>query len=335
MTEHPAAVEMLVQAYLGPSEGRRALQMLDGMGSTVATLQDHVSRSELAAALNIVLFADLLRRVRTGAAYVSEIENRGNRMCFDHGALRTIQLPTGPTGALPPGDMAFRRLLEPLGYEVAGEYPLPSLRMTGRAYRHLDAPEQMPQFFVSELHVDRFDDAFIEIATRVFGESHDPLRHALPMLDELGRSGSLPCSAALEWLPRAAAAFGRQHAMPTLSDYRALASVSAEAAWIATEGNAFNHATHRVADLDSLVAEQRRLNRPIKDRVEISASGRVRQTAFHADYVEREFGDGVRQHVPGSFFEFIMRDRDPATDEIDLSFDSGNATGIFKMTAAV
>ena len=68
----------------------------------------------------------------------------------------------------------------------------------------------------------------------------------------------------------------------------------------------------------------------------------MRQTAFRADPVEREFidfdGSIVRHRVPGSFFEFIQRERmhDPATGmaRLDLAFDTGNAQGIFKMTAA-
>jgi hypothetical protein len=74
----------------------------------------------------------------------------------------------------------------------------------------------------------------------------------------------------------------------------------------------------------------------MKDKVELSRSGRVRQTAFRADMVEREFvtetGGTCLMTVPGSFYEFISRDVDPATGKLDLSFDSGNATGIFHMT---
>jgi hypothetical protein len=41
--------------------------------------------------------------------------------------------------------------------------------------------------------------------------------------------------------------------------------------------------------------------------------------------------------VPGSFYEFISRDMVAAADgtrQLDLRFDSMNAEGIFKMTAA-
>ncbi|MEA3110817.1 MAG: hypothetical protein QOG58_616, partial [Caballeronia sp.] len=49
-------------------------------------------------------------------------------------------------------------------------------------------------------------------------------------------------------------------------------------------------------------------------------------------------GARIERDVPGSFYEFISRDAvmDEATGRarLDLGFDAGNATGIFKMTAA-
>jgi hypothetical protein len=262
----------------------------------------------------------------------------GGTVCFDHGAIRTVALPEGPTGALPSGQAAFTRILEPLGYRLAGTYPLPRLRMTGRAYAHRELPETIPQFFVSELHVDQFDAPFAEAAARVFGTSRDPLGStAVAALEAFASGGVLSFEQALATLPDILAAFGRQHDLPALADYEALAAQSAEAAWIATEGNAFNHATDRVPDVEALAEQQKALGRPMKDRVEVSASGRVRQTAFRADPVLRAFttAEGeVRREVPGSFYEFISRDPDPETGGLDLRFDSGNATGIFAMTRA-
>jgi uncharacterized glyoxalase superfamily metalloenzyme YdcJ len=111
-------------------------------------------------------------------------------------------------------------------------------------------------------------------------------------------------------------------------------------AWIATEGNAFNHATDRVADVDRLAEEQKQLGRPMKATVETSQSGRVRQTAYLAARVQRRFRDEdgslVEKEVPGSFYEFITRLLLPETKEgkrlLDLSFDSSNAQAIFKVT---
>jgi len=290
-----------------------------------------VSRAVLAMALNVLLFGDLLERVPTARRYVSALHREGDAIVFDHGALRTID---GETGALPRGRAAIARLLEPLGYTVGGIYPLPRLRMTGRAYVHRDLPEAIPQFFVSELHVDQLAPEAQAAAERVFGASRDPL--GSEALERLGRDGSLPFAEARDLLAAAAGLFQRHHAQVRLEDYETLLTHSAEAAWIATEGNAFNHATTRVPDVEALSARLKAQGYPMKAEVEVSANGRVRQTAFLADKVDREFIDAsgatVNREVPGSFYEFITRDIDPSTGSLDLTFDSGNATGIFAVT---
>ena len=326
----------LLQTQLG-SDAAGAVATLDldrlllGAGGT------EVDRTILAAALNIVLFCELLQRVPSGAAYVAERRGAGERIRFDHGALRTVRFPDRPTGTLPAGEAAFTRILKPLGYELAGVYPLPRLRMTGRAYAHADAPELMPQFFLSELHVEQFDSDFAVAADAVFAGSRDPLSEATKAaLQRLASGESLDRGAAEKALAELVAAFARQHPVPRLADYETLLQQSAEAAWIATEGNAFNHATDRVPSVEAVAEAERAIGRPIKDRIEVSASGRVRQTAHRAAMVARPFIDAggsiIEREVPGSFYEFISRDIDPATGRLDLSFDSGNATGIFAMT---
>jgi hypothetical protein len=301
-----------------------------------------VSRGVFAMALNGILFNDLLSRVPTGAAYVADRRRQRERITFDHGALRTVRFASGPTGSLPAGVEAFSRILEPLGYHVAGIYPLEKLRMTGRGFAHREFPETLPQFFVSELHVDRFSDKFQAAAARVFGNSRDPLTAtAHTALSAFAEQGRCEMKLAAPALREIVAAFGRWHDIPSIADYRLLLAESPEAAWIATEGSAFNHATDRVADVAMTACRQRSLGRPMKDSIETSAAGSVRQTAFKADAVLRTFrtDDGAETQltVPGSFYEFISRDVVVGIDgkrRLDLRFDSGNAQGIFKMTAA-
>ncbi len=335
---HESAGFALVRSQLR-ERAADAVATLDLDALLIGDGHANVNRAMLAAAMNIVLFQGLLDRVPTGAAYVAERRSRGERIRFDHGALRTILLPDGPMGALPPGEAAFTRFLEPLGYRLADVYPLPRLRMTGRAYVHIDAPEIMPQFFLSELHVDQFDDRFAKAACAVFGRSREPLGSATKQaLDTLEAGQRLDLACAERVLADLVAAFDRQHPAPDITDYEVLLDQSAEAAWIATEGNAFNHATDRVADVEQVADAERAIGRPIKDRVEVSGSGRVRQTAHKAAIVRRVFADGnggtLTREVPGSFYEFITRDIDPDTGALDLRFDSGNATGIFAMTRA-
>lgn len=333
--ENMGTIEALVVAILGDETGRQTLNRLAIDPALLAQQGDSVSRAAFAMAMNVALFHDLLRRVPSGAAYVADKLADGGQVMFDHGALRTVRFADAATGALPGGEDAFTRIFRPLGYEMAALYPLDRLRMTGRAYRHIDFPATIPQFFLSELHVDRFDPEFAQAAQRVFGSSRDPLDdRAKAVLADFEAGTTVTFAVAVAVLPTILSAFDRQHDAPAFADYQLLLSRSNEAAWIATEGNAFNHATDRVADVAALADRLKREDRPIKDRLEISASGRVRQTALRADSVERRFADGALRTVPGSFYEFISRDIDPATGGIDLAFDTGNATGIFAMTSA-
>lgn len=332
----------LVASAVGQKAAAAILDVLDIDPALTAEVEGPVSRAVFAMALNAVLFHDIMGRVPLGAAYVSERRAAGHRLVFDHGALRTIDFGAGaPTGALPAGHLAFARILEPLGYVLADLYPLDRLKMTGRAYAHADLPEAIPQFFVSELHVERFSPAFGVIAHAVFDSTSDALGvEAQRALAAFATEGSCELDAARAALPQAVAAFARTHGPLRLEHYLALLAESAEAAWIATEGQAFNHATDRVPDVEVVADAQKALGRPVKDTVEVSGSGRVRQTAFKAQPVERAFvtdaGD-VTLTVPGSFHEFISRDRfvdETGVEHLDLRFDSGNAQGIFKMTKA-
>ncbi|MEJ2407839.1 MAG: DUF1338 family protein [Novosphingobium sp.] len=331
----PETLSHLLAAAVGEASAAWALETLaivpDLRGGT-----GRPSRAQVAMALNAALFLDLVDRVPTAARYVQAVRATGEPIVFDHGALRTID---GPCGALPRGYTAFARILEPLGYEVGGLYPLPALKMTGRAFVHRDFPETIPQFFVSELHISALSETVQSVAERIFGASRDPLGEAeLAALDTLARDGACSMEEADTVLKGTLRAFGRQHPAPALEDYRTLLEHSKEGSWIATEGNAFNHATTRVPDVTALAGKLKAEGYPMKTAVEVSQNGRVRQTAILADTVSRPFrlpdGREAAMDVPGSFYEFITRDSDPATGLLDLTFDSGNATGIFAVTRA-
>ena len=331
---HESALGSLLEAVAGHRRAKALFAALEVHPDLVREEDGTVSRAELAQALNMLLFEDVMRRVPMGEAYTRDAVRRGEKLTFDHGALRTV---AAPCGALPAGEAAFTRILDPLGFVCAGEYPLDRLGMTGRAYAHQDMPESIAQFFVSELHPERFSGAFQEAVQRVVGTSEDPLPvWALGLLEVLKAEGALPFDLAVRLLPNLVACFDRQHAEPSLADYEALHAESREMAWIATEGNAFNHATDRVADVEAVAAAQKALGRPMKEKLEVSGSGRVIQTAFRAAMVERLFVDAegrlVAHTVPGSFHEFITR-KEEAPGRLDLRFDSSNAQGIFKMTA--
>ncbi|MDY7563140.1 DUF1338 family protein [Pseudomonas sp. 10B1] len=294
-----------------------------------------VHRVWLAEALNLCLFHKLVEAVPLGRVYVEEQAEQRRKVVFDHGAIRTVDWFAN--GELPRGRLAFARLLEPLGFTDVRTYPLTKLNMTGWGYRQQDLPQDIAQFFVSELHPGRFSEAFQAAAERVVSSSHDPLNNEqLSILKGLQLTRHCSLSEAYCLLPGLCAAFARQHGVVRHADYQQLLSESAEMAWIATEGNSFNHLTDRVVDLDAVVTEQLRRDRPMKASIEVSASGRVMQTAYKACTVSRAMADAsgkLHDHpVPGSFVEFIQRKLDPMDNTLDLSFDSSNAQGIFKMT---
>lgn len=318
---------------------QRLFALLDVPTSTLRPASISVTRLELAQALNMLLFDKLLQEVPAGREYVADAAAAGVKIRFDHGAVRTV-LRGGGSG-FPDGEALFTRMLLPLGYQLAGLYPLPRINMSGHVYAHIDDPENIAQFFVSELHPEKFSDEFQSIVGTLLATSRDPLQaEQLAMLEKLAQDGTLPITSAQRLLPAMLSCFARHHELPTLPQYEALRAESAEMAWISTEGNVFNHATDRVADVNATAEHQRQLGRPIKDQVEVSRNGRVRQTAFRAGKVSYQLKDAdgalVDISVPGSFYEFISRDTyidEAGVHKLDLSFDSGNAQGIFKMTA--
>lgn len=132
-----------------------------------------VARSAAAMALGLVLLDDLLARVPSGARYVAARRAQDRRIVYDHGAVRTVDW--SDTGALPSGVEAIRRLLVPLGYEEVGHYPLGRIHMTGKVFGHQDLSDDLPQYFVSELHADRLPAEAQDAVTRTVGGSVDPL----------------------------------------------------------------------------------------------------------------------------------------------------------------
>lgn len=296
---------------------------------------ESVLRAHLAMSLFLTLYADLLERVPHALEYFERRKQEEETIFLDHGAVRTVLCTRN--GDLPAGEASLTRILIPLGYFHNHTYPLPKLRMTGRSYTHEDYPELIPQYFVSELHPEQVgDDAFEKTVIKVVENSLDPLsQEVIDDLSFISENKFLPRERTTNFLQQVAAAFSRQHEVPFLSHYDDLKKHSAEMAWIATEGNAFNHATDRVNDVMALAEEEKSLGSPIKDSVEVSRSGSVLQTAYKADIISRPFKledeEVVHRDVPGSFFEFITRQtlEDGSTD---LAFDANNATGIFAMT---
>ena len=337
-TDSPALLRLLTTVVTADSAAALT-HMVETPAALLARRDVMASRAVIAQALNLLLLWDFLARVPSARRYVQKRCATGGKVVLDHVALHTVALEG--MGTLPAGHAAIARLLEPLGYRAAGEYPLPALNVVGRAFTHEELPEGLPQFFVSELNPQRFSTRFQVVVHRITRTSRDPLNAIhVALLRELQAEAQLPLPKARQLIPALLFAFGRHHDTPRFRDYQCLLAESSEMAWIATEGNALHRATHRVADLDAHVREQRLGGMPLEDRVEVSASGRVRRTAFRHEVKSREFGDSLggtlTRRVPSSVYELI--ERGPAQDEataamcLDLGFDTRNAHVVFGMT---
>ena len=337
MSTNTGNLHKVLEAIIGSDRTEKLFHTLVIQPDLAAEQGPQVSRAVLAQALNMLLFEDLLARVPTAKTYAEYTTGKGRRILHDHGAVRTVAVEG--MGGLPAGQEAITRILRPLGYALNGVYPLERLKMTGRSHAQADYPEEIAQFFLSELHPERFSPEFQAAVKRVTENSKDPVTpEAKTLLEKLDSTKSLSHEESAKLLPVLVSVFSRQHTEPALADYEILLAESPEMAWISTEGNSFNHATDRVPDVDQLAAEQKALNQPMKPAVETSQSGRVRQTAFLAARVQRKFrtpeGKLLEKEVNGSFYEFITRLPLPEEDgKLDLGFDSSNAQAIFKMTA--
>jgi Domain of unknown function (DUF1338) len=339
MSTSTSVLREILDKIIGTDRTEHLFKLLVIHPEIAAATGPQVSRAVLAQALNMLLFEDLLRRVPTAKTYADYTLGKDRQILHDHGAVRTVALEG--MGGLPAGQEAITRILRPLGYALNGVYPLERLKMTGRSHAQADYPEEIAQFFLSELHPERFSPEFQAAVRRVTASSKDPVTpQAKSLLGKLESTGALSVEESVALLPILASVFERQHTEPTLTDYEILLAESPEMAWISTEGNAFNHATDRVPDVDQLAEEQKALGQPMKAAVETSQSGRVRQTAFLAAKVQRKFhtaeGALVAKEVNGSFYEFITRlplPEEHGKQKLDLGFDSSNAQAIFKMTA--
>ena len=270
-----------------------------------------VPRGVLAMAMDLLLFEDLLRRVPASALYVQQQVREGRKIVYDHGALRTV---LAPSGALPQGHLAFARILEPLGYQVNGIYPLelpghdrPGLRPSGPARGHPPVlRERAPSRAVLRRPSRRSRPGSCASAKDPLPclDPADPGRAAVPpgTLPTNRRGGSCPT-----WWPASTGSMRRPPWPTTRPSWRKAPR------WPGSPRRGTPSTTPRTGYRTwwRCPAAQKALGRPMKDEVEVSTSGRVLQTAYKAAQVERAFvepdGRLVLRTVPGSFFEFITR----------------------------
>src|ERR1700756_4219733 len=94
-----ANVEQLLLKLLGAEKTARLFATLNHPQILQEWEDGTVTRAELAQAMNMALFEDLLARSANGRRYTEEAIAAGGSVYFDHGALRTVRW--AESGALP------------------------------------------------------------------------------------------------------------------------------------------------------------------------------------------------------------------------------------------
>jgi len=191
-----------------------------------------VSRGVFAMALNAVLFHELLTRVPTAVAYVADRRRQGERIIFDHGALRTIRFAARDTGALRRRGVVQRAFCSRSGMTWRAPIARPVAYDRIRV-AHREFPETLPQFLRERVACRTVFQEFQAAAERVFGNTRDPLTRLRKRRSRLRRDWSLrneACGTFLrEKLPLLSAVGTRSRAW-SIPD---LARGIAECAWIA------------------------------------------------------------------------------------------------------
>src|ERR1700753_1942087 len=173
MSANQSVLRQTLEQVIGKERAERLFEVLVIPQGLLEESGDRISRAGIAQALNMMLFEDLLNRVPDAGKYADDRLRDGIKIMHDHGAVRTVALEG--MGALPAGEEAITRILRPLGYALNGTYPLERLKMTGRSHAQAEYPQELAQFFISELHPDGFSEEFQTVVKRVTGTSHDPL----------------------------------------------------------------------------------------------------------------------------------------------------------------
>jgi len=250
-------VERLLVYAIGPVKAERAMESIVFPPFLNDWEWGSVTRSELAMALQVVLFDDLLMDSLEGRVTLHDSVKKGKRLFLRRSYLLTAR--SRLNGALPVGEAAITRILGPLGYRFMAASEFDGGGAVKRMYAHADQSEALAGFVIGELDQDSFSTGFQRVVERVVASSTDPITPlCVHHLSELDRVGVLPLTIAEQVLLSIAGAFSRRHQTVNDSDVELLASESVEMASVARIGNAVCSVVARLTEasvkLDRLLA---------------------------------------------------------------------------------
>lgn len=291
------------------------------------------------------LWEDYSARVNYARIYQQAIAEAGGTMANDHIAFRSLRVSVNTSqGKINLGIEYIARIVEALGYSVAGELYFPEQKLYARHYRH---PEQerfdLPKLFISELIVDELPD---QIAQLIWETVTARLVVETPPLEAIA---SAKTDAEVEPIAeQLKSVFARPWNPPRRYLLETVNVATQYGAWVLLHGYAVNHFTGYInrqnapqyPDIESTAKALGDRGVPMKAEIEGSPECGLRQTATQAvketvNVLDDSSGEAIQ--IPWTYAYFEIAERHPveiAPGQRALfdGFLGANATNLFEMT---
>ncbi|MBW4619135.1 MAG: DUF1338 domain-containing protein [Cyanosarcina radialis HA8281-LM2] len=292
------------------------------------------------------LWEDYSRRVPYARTYQQAIEAAGGTLANDHIAFRSLRLTADtPKGKIELGIPYIGRIVEALGYKVAGEYEFPEQQLYALHYQHPDQDEfDLPKLFVSELLVDALPEKIADVIAQIVASGQ--FFNSQTLIEDI--AAAFPETELDRIATRLQEIFIRPWEPPQKSIVEAVNQVTQYGAWVLLHGYAVNHftgyvnrqQTPRYPDIASTARALAELGIPMKAKIEGSVSTGLQQTATQAaieNVLVRDDSTGELIKIPWTYAYYEIAERHPvevAPGAIDLfqGFLSSQAKNLFEMT---
>ena len=282
------------------------------------------------------------QRVPYARIYETMIQYAGGIVANDHIAFRSLRLMVdSPSGSINLGIPYLEKIVEWLGYEVAGEYEFDDRHLYARHYRHPAQDElDLPKLFISELIVE-------QLPPLIISAIHDTVRSGL--FFDLSALQKSSLGSEKEIAQALVSVFTRPWLPPKRTIVEAVNEVSQYGAWVLLHGYGVNHFTAYInrqstsiyPDIETTAHALARQGVPMKDRLEGSQASGLKQTATHAVIepvtVLDEQGNSEQMSWSYAYYElaqrYFMEDK-TGKKSLFEGFITPQAQNLFDMTKA-
>jgi hypothetical protein len=300
------------------------------------------------------LWEDYSRRVPYARTYQQAIEAAGGTLANDHIAFRSLRLTADtPEGKINLGIPYIGRIVEALGYKVAGEYEFPEQQLYALHYQHPEQDEfDLPKLFISELLVDALPGKIARAIVQSTRCANAQTVASGQFFNAQALTEDITTASTENELERIATKlqkiFIRPWEPPQKLVVEAVNQVTQYGAWVLLHGYAVNHftgyvnrqQTPRYPDIASTARALSELGIPMKAEIEGSVSTGLQQTATQAaieNVLVRDDSSGELVEIPWTYAYYEIAERHPievAPGAIGLfqGFLSSQAKNLFEMT---